>query len=287
MRFLVFLIFAAPCLWPQSTDRAWRSFEKGRAEYLTFTVKGYERAIRHFNDALVHDPAFFRAHAGLAEAYVLLASEHEKAGVPAAAEYEKAAAHAREALMRDTINVNSFRAAAHVAYLRDGKNNGQQIFELLQEALRRDSTDAESWYLLWLLTDNANTEGVIRKAQRLNPDLYVVQYALGLAHARKKEWESATAYYLKCIDLVKENYLAYFALGNAYSQQKQYLSSIDPYENAIRYGVPGNDIHLYIGLSYYYTDDNKKARRHLQTYIDKNPSTPLKGQIYDILKELD
>lgn len=287
MRLWVYLIVAAPCLWSQSTDKAWRSFEKGRTEYLTFTVKGYERAIRHYNDALTENPSLTRAHAGLAEAYVLLASEREKTGAAATADYEKAAVHAREALMHDTTSVNSFRAAAHVAYIRDGKTKGQEIFELLQEGLRRDSADAESWYLLWLLTDNENTEGVIRKAQRLNPDLYVVPYALGLAHARKKEWDSAIAYYGKCIELVKDNYLAYFALGNAYSQQKQYLSSIDPYEKALKYGVPGNDIHLYIGLAYYYTDDNKKARRHLQTYIDKNPTTSLKGQIYDILQELD
>ncbi len=287
MRLLLIIFFAAPWVWPQSSDKARRSFEKGREAYRTFTVKGYERAIRHFSDAVKEAPDYAAAHAALAETYVLLGYEREKASGSAGDLYEKGLGEARTALVSDSSSAAALRAMAHVGYVREGMTTGQINFELLQRALQIDSSDGESWYLLWLLTDNENPEGVIRKALQLDPNLYMAHYGLGLAYARQKNWDSAAVHYARCIDLVDDNYLAYFAMGNVLSQQKQYLSSIQPYEKALKYGVPGNDIHLYIGLSYYYTDYNDKARRHLKKFVDASPASPLKDQILDILQDLD
>jgi len=287
MRLLVILCFAAPWVWSQSTDKARRSFDKGREAYRTFTVKGYERAIRYFSDALTESPNFTDAHAAIAETYVLLGYELEKAAGSAGDAYDKAIREARVAIEKDSTSVYALRAMAHVSYVCDGKAKGEANYELLQRALQIDSTDAECWYLLWLLTDNENPNGIIQKALQFDPRSYMAHYAVGLTYARLKNWDSAADHYHKCIDLVEDNYLAYFALGNLLSQQKQYLSSIDPYEKALRYGVPGHDVHLYLGLSYYYTDSNKKAKRQLKTYLDGNPTTPLKNQLLEILKEID
>ncbi len=285
MRFWILILLAAHPILGQSEARRW--YDKGRAAYLKFTEDGYRDAIRHFEKALKADPMMSEAHAGLAEALTLAAMERTKRAQPTDEYFTKAAAEASEAVRLDSASAHAYRASAHLLFVRDGETRNQQTYDLLTRALSCDSADAESWYILAMLTDNQNPQGLLRRALRINSDLYVVQYALGLAHAGKQEWDSALAYYQKCVQLVEANYLAHYAMGIVHSRKKQYLTAIPHYERAQRLDVPGNDIHLYLGLAYYYTDANKKARKELRAYVDAEPTSPHRTQILDILKEIE
>src|SRR5439155_24343096 len=53
---------------------AYHAYLKGRHHWNTRTEEGLTKAIQHFEQAIVHDPGYALAHAGLADCYTLLGS---------------------------------------------------------------------------------------------------------------------------------------------------------------------------------------------------------------------
>lgn len=271
----------------QNTEKAKSAYDKGRKAYLKFTADDYKEAIKYFDQAIAADAEMAIAYAGLAEAYALLGYETEKSGQASKEYYEKALENAKKAVGKGPAIGMTHRALAQAFLAHDSKKYGQEIYEALKVATELDSTDAESYYLLWLHTENDKPESpLIQKSLQLNDHFFQSQYGVGLAYSKLKKFDQAVECFKKAVAINPKNYLSYYSMGNAYSQLKKYDLAIPEYERALKLNKDINDAYFYLGLAYYYQDQNKKAVKHLEKYLERVPASPYRAEVENILKDI-
>ncbi|NUM80092.1 tetratricopeptide repeat protein [bacterium] len=271
----------------QNSEKAKSAYDKGRKAYLKFTTDDYQEAIKYFDQAVEADAEMALAYAGLAEAYALLGYEMEKNGQPAKNYYEKALDNAKKAVGKGPKFGATHRALAQAFMIHDAKKYGQEIYEALKVATELDSTDAESYYLMWLHTENDKPESpLIQKSLRLNEHFFQSQYGVGLAYSKLKKFDQAVERFKKAVAINPKNYLPYYSMGNAYSQMKKYDLAIPEYEQTLKLNKNIFDVYFYLGLACYYQDQNKKAVKHLEKYLELVPASPYRAQVENILKDI-
>lgn len=271
----------------QNEAKAKKHFDNGRKAYLKFTLEDYSNAVGHFQNALKEDSNYAAAYAGLSEAYALWGFETEKNGQPADDYYKRALLNGQKGIEKDSMLGMAHRAMAQACMNANPKKFGQHIYDELARALELDSNDAESNYLMWLHTDNANASSRwITRSIALDDQFFQSHYGLGLLYAKQKKFDDAAIHYKKCIDINPKNYRPYFSLGNAYSQQKKYEMAIPQYENTLKLNAKNADAHFYLGLAYYYQDQNKNAKKYLEKYLEMAPASTFRTQVQEILNEI-
>jgi tetratricopeptide (TPR) repeat protein len=271
----------------QKMDKAKSFYDKGRQAYLRFTVKDYEDAVRYYEKALNADPDFTLAYAGLAETYALWGYELEKNQRNPDELFNKAISYGKMAVLKDSNSDVTHRALAQAYMNADEKKYGEQAYQELLTALSLDTTNAETFYLLWLHTQNDNPESpFIQKSLSLNPDFFLSHYALGVVWAKKKNFEKAVELYKQCVRINPGHFLPYFGLGNAYSQLKKYELAIPEYEKAIDINPDDTECYLYVGLACYYKEKDKQAVKYLEKYLKMNPASTHKTTVENILKDI-
>ena len=281
------LAFLSNGVFAQNEAKAKKHFENGRKAYLRFSLEDYSDAVGHFEKAIKEDSNFAPAYAGLSEAYALWGFEFEKSGQPADDYYKKSLLNGQKSIEKDSVLAMAHRAMAQACMNANPKKFGQHIYDELARALELDSNDAESNYLMWLHTDNANASSRwITRSLALDDRFFQSHYGLGLLYAKQKKFDDAAMHYKKCIDINPKNYRPYFSLGNAFSQQKKYELAIPQYENTLKLNAKNADAHFYLGLAYYYQDQNKNAKKYLEKYLEMAPSTSFRNQVEEILNEI-
>ncbi|MBX7150942.1 tetratricopeptide repeat protein [bacterium] len=284
---LAFIILLSASIAAQNSEKAKKAYDKGREAYLKFTVDDYKDAIKYYDQAVAADADMALAYAGLAEAYALLGYEIEKNGQASKDYYEKALENAKKAVGKGPKIGLTHRALAQAFLVHDSKKYGQEIYEALKVATELDSTDAESYYLMWLHTENDKPESpLIRKSLQLNDHFFQSQYGVGLAYSKLKKFDQSIECFKKAVAINPKNYLPYYSMGNAYSQLKKYDLAIPEYEQALKLNKNINDAYFYLGLAYYYQDQNKKAVKHLEKYLELVPATTYRGEVENILKDI-
>ncbi|MBL7995971.1 tetratricopeptide repeat protein [bacterium] len=283
----VCLLLCTVTIIAQNPDKAKKHFDSGRKAYLKFTVDDYNEAVGHYEKALAADSNFAPAYAGLSEAYALAGFELENMGQPAENHYSRALTNAQKSIDKDSTLAMAHRAMAQSCLNANPKKFGQLIYDELTRALELDSTDAESHYLMWIHTDNANTESPwITKSIQFNDRFFQSHYSLGLLYAKQKDFQRAVGHYRKCAEINPKNYRTYFSLGNAYSQQKKYDLAIPEYENTLKLNSKNTEAYFYLGLAYYYKDKNKDAKKNLEKYLELSPATTYRKQAEAILNDI-
>ncbi len=271
----------------QNTDKAKKNYEEGREAYLKFTARDYQEAVTSYQKAVDHDSNYAPAYAGLAEAYALWGYEAEKNHESGRSYFERALENGKKAVQKNSKLAAAHRALAQALRATDSKEAGQTVYDELHAALSLDSLDAETYYLLWLHTENDSTESpLIRISLQLNDHFFQSHYGIGVLYAKQKKFDQAVLHYKKCVAINSKNYLPYYGLGNAYSQLKKYALAIPEYESAIKLNDRLAEAHFYLGLACYYTDKNKDAKKYLQKYLEMAPGTTYRTQVENILKDL-
>ena len=285
--FFMCLIMLVSSASPQGTNKAKQHFDNGRKAYLKFTADDYKEAVNYYEKALAEDSNFAPAYAGLSEAYALIGFEFEKSGQPVENYYSRALLNAQKSLEKDSTLGMAHRAMAQSCLNANPKKFGQFIYDEINRALELDSTDAESYYLMWLHTDNTDPESRwIKRSLDFNDRFFQSHYSLGLLYAKQKNFVQAIRHYERCVAINPKNYRAYFSLGNVYSQQKKYDLAIPEYETTIKLNAKNTEAYFYLGLAYYYQDRNKDAKKYLENYLEKAPGTTFRTQVEEILKDL-
>jgi TolB-like protein/DNA-binding winged helix-turn-helix (wHTH) protein/Tfp pilus assembly protein PilF len=110
-----------------TSTRAYEAFLQGRHQWHTFTYDGYTRAVGYFEQALAADPSYALAHAGIADAYNLLAFTGRMNHAEA---FARAASAASAALALDPELSEAHNALAFALLYDDWDFEGaQQSFE--------------------------------------------------------------------------------------------------------------------------------------------------------------
>jgi TolB-like protein len=165
---------------PRATPdlEAYDLYLRGRFFWNQRTGAGLGRAIELFEEALARDPTFAMAHAGLADAWVVM-PYHTPTPAPPALEAALQAADR-------ALDLNPDLGEAHAA--RAFALTGRWEWDAAEPEFRRalelspGYATAHQWLALLLLArgDTANALAAIRRAHELDPLSRVIGYELGL-----------------------------------------------------------------------------------------------------------
>jgi TolB-like protein/DNA-binding winged helix-turn-helix (wHTH) protein/Flp pilus assembly protein TadD len=134
---------AHPGSLPPKTAEAYDLYLKGQYFWNKRTVEGFQRAIDYFQQAIVKDPSYARAYAGLADSYALISGY---SGVPQADFMPKARAAALRALEIDDSLPEAHAALALIVqdYDWDWQTAGKEYRRAIE--LNPNYATAHHWY---------------------------------------------------------------------------------------------------------------------------------------------
>ena len=196
---------------------AWASYSRGRQHLDRRTVADLREAIRLFEDALRADPRFARGHAGLADAYRLLAAPEHASMSPHEA-FPLAKRHAREAIALDSTLADAHASLANAVFNFDWDwSAARRSFET---AIGFDSenVNAHQWYGLYLAAQG-DTAGARRHAgevREIEPSAPAALSAVARIHYLLERPDSAIALYRAALTQDSTFYVARLGIGLSY-----------------------------------------------------------------------
>ena len=238
--------------------QAYSAYLRGRYLWNRRTPDTLQRAIRCFEEAIAQDPGYPLAHAGLADAYALLASIHmgaiaPKVGMP------KAISAANRALQIDPLLAEAHASLGHARLWYEWNwPAAEQCFRRALE-LNPAYAPARQWYSAYLQTidriDDALDE--LRLALELDPLSLVIRAALQATLYLERQYGKVIDESKKTLELDETFVLTYFNLGRAYTQMKMHRQAISDLKKACE--LSGESPAMMMQLGYAYAMAGKKA----------------------------
>ena len=199
---------------------AYDAFLRGWVHFRRNTPDDFASAIRYFEEATKLDPAYGRAHAALALAYILVydAQWTEALGISDMEARQRATRFLKDAQKHPSAFSHQVAAVIFLNQLQPNEALAE-----LKEAIALDSGDAFSYaYLGAALTASgrpAEAISHIRTAIRLDPHYPpMFDYFLGSAHYGTGNFEAAAASYASAAERNPEYGYAFVGLAAAYGQ---------------------------------------------------------------------
>ena len=185
------------------------------------------KAIDLFDQAIERDPAYARAHAGLAECYAMMPTV-AFAKMKTKDAMEKATAAAKKALSIDP-NLAEAHTALGIVQLRYDWNWQAAEKSFKQAiALAPDLASAHYWYSSLLGITGRNGESILEseRAKQLEPfsPLYVTN--LGKAYYRGRDFDTTIEYFRRVLTETPNSTSAMYMLALAYVQKGLYDEAI-------------------------------------------------------------
>jgi TolB-like protein/tetratricopeptide (TPR) repeat protein len=196
---------------------AWAFHSRGRQHLDRRTVVDLREAITLFEDALRANPRFARAHAGLADAYRLLAAP-EHAAMPPQEALPQAQQHARQAIALDSTLADAHASLANAIFNFDWKwNDAKRSFD---RAIALDSANvtAHQWYGLYLaaMGDTAGAKMHARTVRKIEPKAPAALGAVARIYYLTGEPDSAIVLYRAALSQDSTFYVARVGIGLSY-----------------------------------------------------------------------
>jgi TolB-like protein/Flp pilus assembly protein TadD len=263
---------------PNENLAAHNLYLQGRYYLNQRTEEGLRKALDFFEKALVEDAEYAAAHAGLSDAYGLLAHY----GVFGPAEvWTKAAASAAAAVMLDANSAEAHTSLAHVKSTQDWDWAGAE--REFQRAIALDPRCATShhWYAMSCLTplgrlDEALDEMIV--AQALDPVSSIVARDLAVIHFYRRDFETALEQCDHAIELNPHFAPAYWILGVIQEQRKDFDESAAAFQRAVHLSPKTPRMHGALGRTFALSGRKKQALEVLQkleTYAKERYVSPL------------
>ena len=251
---------------------------QGRYHLNQRTEEGLRKALDFFEKALVEDAENAAAHAGLSDAYGLLAHY----GVFGPAEvWTKAAASATAAVMLDANSAEAHTSLAHVKSTQDWDWAGAE--REFQRAISLDPRCATShhWYAMSCLSplgrlDEALDEMII--AQALDPVSSIVARDLAVIHFYRGDFETALEQCDHTIELNPHFAPAYWILGVLQEQRKDFDESAAAFQRAVHLSPQTPRMHGALGRTFALSGRKEQALEvlhKLESYAKERYVSPL------------
>ena len=263
---------------PNENLAAHNLYLQGRYYLNQRTEEGLRKALDFFEKSLVEDAEYAAAHAGLADAYGLLAHY----GVFGPAEvWTKAAASAASAVMLDANSAEAHTSLAHVKSTQDWDWAGAE--REFQRAISLDPRCATShhWYAMSCLSplgrlDEALDEMIV--AQALDPVSSIVARDLAVIHFYRRDFETALEQCDHTIELNPHFAPAYWILGVIQEQRKDFDESAAAFQRAVHLSPQTPRMHGALGRTFALAGRKKQALevlRKLEAYAKERYVSPL------------
>lgn len=197
----------APSVAPQVHE----AYLKGRFFWKQRTRQGLERAVESFQEAIRLDPGYAAAHAGLADAYIILADHRHR---PSSETLQKARQAATAALQLQPDLAEAYTSMAWVRWVLEWDWEGAEQSFLKALDLNPNYATGHQWYGAFLEGSGRLEEAAqrYRMAQRLDPLSPILHTSAGSLALKQGELEAAAESYRKALELAPDFILAHTGL---------------------------------------------------------------------------
>ncbi|HFE63804.1 MAG TPA: tetratricopeptide repeat protein [Caldithrix sp.] len=248
---------------------AYNAYLKGRFYWNQRTVKGLNRSIEHFTEAIDLDANFALAYAGLADSYTIL-------GIYSAYAPDQVMPRAIDTARR-ALQLDEHLAEAHISlgcvksvYEWDWNNAEAEFLRGIE--LNPNYATAHHWYAInYLVPLSRFNEAMkeINKALHLDPISLVINTTVGLVHYYKGNYDQAIQIYQKALQMQSDFAMANFFLGQTLVQTGEYDRAMENFQIAMNlYGESSNMLANY-GIAAALGGETKIANDILKDLLEK------------------
>jgi DNA-binding winged helix-turn-helix (wHTH) protein/TolB-like protein/Flp pilus assembly protein TadD len=200
---------------------AYQSYIKGQYYWNKRTIEDVRKAIGYYEDAIIQDPNYALAYAGLADSYATLGILDT---LPAQETMPKARSAAMKALELDDGLSEAHAALGYVKHRYEWDFAGAEREFKRAIELNPQYPTAHQWYG-WYLTslgkfDDARAE--FQRAQQLDPLSLYTNLTLGAPYYHSGDYDKAAAQYKRVSEMNPDFWLAHWWLFQTYTNQKRY-----------------------------------------------------------------
>jgi len=213
---------------PTKNLDAYTTYLKGRFHFNKFTEPGLRKALDLFQNALLQDPGFARAYAGIADVWCNLADDW----VAPDDAYPRAKAAAERALQRDAELAEAMTSIGKVLSWHEWKF--ADAVRQLEQAVSLSPNYAEGIFVLGTTLPLVGRlgEGVeaLRKALVLDPLSVHHSGWLARFYLYARDYQAAIAQGQKTLELDEEYVRAFVFIGSAYLAQGDAQAALEWYQ---------------------------------------------------------
>ena len=253
---------------------AYKLYLRGRHEWNKRTEEGLLRSLEYFQAAIDRDPGYARAHAGLADSYVLLGVYGIR---PPAEVMPKAKATAARALEEAADASIPGQADTGLAAVHTTLGCVKAVYDWswaeaerhFRQAIERDPKypTAHHWYATNCLVPMRRFEEAtreVRLAQESDPLSPAIQASLGLVHYFAGCLVEAAAALEKTLETDAGFAMAHFFLGQTYMQMGRADDALAALGNASRLSPASSEFRAGLGNACALAGQTDRARRILE-----------------------
>ena len=239
-----------------------------------------DKAIDWFEQATRRDPGFALAHAGLADAWLVMYQEKRDS-----IWVERAHGAARRARELDD-RLPEVHYSLGSVHSEMGKYNEAVV--VLRRALELSPNSDEAHRRLGMayqaLGRRNESIGELEKAVGVNPYFWVNYNALGDAHLQFADYDKALEAFRRVTELEPKNPVGYNNIGSAYFSQGNWERCIEAFEQALAL-QPHWLTYSSLGTAYFYLKRYPEAVRAFEQAVALNPSDAITvGNLADGLR---
>jgi serine/threonine protein kinase/tetratricopeptide (TPR) repeat protein len=226
------------------------------------------RAKELFQQAIELDPTYALAHAGLADAYNMLASYYF---VPPSEAYPRAREAARTALELDENLAEAYTSLAWVKYRYEGDWFGAETDYNWAIGLNPSYAVAHHWYGSLLRDmgrfDEALTE--LEKARELNPFSLSINTSIGYLFYFARQYDQAIAQGQKALQMDPGFHWAYDVIALAHLQKGEFEEALAVFQKAVALSESSVDYQCHLAQAYAQAGMTEEARNVLEELLQK------------------
>ena len=203
---------------------AYQHYLRGRYHWNRRTADGMQRAVEYLSEAVRLDRSYALAHAGLADAYALLA---EYANAP----FHESMSKAREAALK-ALELDNSLAEAHVslAYIKQSEWDWTGVEEEYRRGLELNPNYAtgHQWYSEYLTFQGRTDEALreIRRAQQLDPLSIIVNVRVGMTLYYARRYDEAVEHLRQALEFDPDFILTNIFLYSSLHEKGAYREEI-------------------------------------------------------------
>jgi serine/threonine protein kinase/tetratricopeptide (TPR) repeat protein len=210
---------------------AYQLYLQGRYYWNKRTLEGVQQSIDYFQQAIQKDARYALAHAGLADAYALLADLNV---LPAREIIPKMEAAAAKALQLDDTLAEAHTSLAWAKFHEFDWAGADKEFKRAIE-LNANYATAHAWYGEYLMALGRFKEGQteMERAGELDPLSPAINLALGYRLYYAHQYQQAIDQCQKTLAMDPEYVMAHVFLGRSYQQMNRYAEAIAEFRKAL------------------------------------------------------
>ena len=217
---------------PTENPEAYQLYLKGRFFWNKRTAADLKKSINYFNQAIEKDPNYALAHAGLADAWLLLPAYGGDAPKDCSPKAETAA--------RQAIHLDQTLAEPHASlglllaiYYFDFSSSIRELERAIE--LNPNYAMAHHWLGNLPLTFTGQFDRAIRELKRaleLDPLSMIINANLGQTYCYSRHYDQAISQLLRTIEMDPSFYYAHYQLGEALEFKGNRDAAIAEYQKA-------------------------------------------------------